>query len=237
MANQGAIKNEEYKAGVNRRIIQVVLTLAIQIFLLVVSSGRVDWPGMWLFTGLYLVGILANAVLMFRLNPEAIAERSKAGGQKGWDRVVGGLWALMYFFAVLIVAGLDVRFSWSGPSPAWLQLLGGLVFAIGLGIFSWGMITNAYFATVVRIQTERGHQVCQEGPYRLVRHPGYVGAILQSLGVPLILGSTYALIPGVLAALLMVLRTALEDRTLRAELPGYAAYSAKVRYRLIPGVW
>jgi len=108
---------------------------------------------------------------------------------------------------------------------------------VGLGLTSWAMIANAYFSTAVRIQSERGHTVCSRGPYRFVRHPGYVGFILQSLSAPFLLGSIWALIPGILAAVLMVIRTALEDRTLQAELPGYPEYVQNVRYRLVPGIW
>jgi len=99
------------------------------------------------------------------------------------------------------------------------------------------MIANAYFSTAVRIQSDRGHTVCSTGPYRFVRHPGYVGYILQALGVPILLGSLWALIPGITAAVCMIMRTSLEDRMLQAELPGYQDYIQKVRYRLVPGIW
>jgi len=99
------------------------------------------------------------------------------------------------------------------------------------------VLSNAFFSTVVRVQSDRGHNVCSDGPYRFVRHPGYVGGIVQWLGVPLLLGSRWALLPGVLAAVLLVVRTALEDRTQRTALEGYADYAARVRYRLAPGIW
>jgi protein-S-isoprenylcysteine O-methyltransferase Ste14 len=99
------------------------------------------------------------------------------------------------------------------------------------------MIANAYFSTAVRIQLDRGHTVCRTGPYRFVRHPGYVGFILQSISVPFLLGSWWALIPGIAATVLMIMRTSLEDRTLRAELPGYQDYVWDVRYRLVLGIW
>ena len=104
-------------------------------------------------------------------------------------------------------------------------------------MFGWAMTTNAFFSTAVRIQSDRGHTVCRSGPYRFVRHPGYVGAILMSLGTPLLLGSAWALIPAAAAMVLMVLRTHLEDDTLRAELPGYEDYAHDVRYRLVPRLW
>lgn len=175
---------------------------------------------------------------MLRRNPETMAERAKAAGMKDWDRIISTLWSLMQFVILLLVAGLDLRYGWTAPPPSlWIHLAGGAVFALGFALFSWAMVTNAYFTAAVRIQTERGQTVCQTGPYRCVRHPGYVGAILQSLAVPFLLGSLWALLPGGLAALLMVVRAAFEDRTLQAELAGYADYARQVRYRLLPGIY
>jgi protein-S-isoprenylcysteine O-methyltransferase Ste14 len=111
------------------------------------------------------------------------------------------------------------------------------VLAVGYGLAAWAMDANAYFSTVVRIQSERGHTVCRSGPYRFVRHPGYVGYTLQALGMPFLLGSLWALLPALVMAVAMVIRTVLEDRTLQAELPGYREYAQEVRYRLVPGIW
>ncbi|HET7090306.1 MAG TPA: isoprenylcysteine carboxylmethyltransferase family protein [Anaerolineae bacterium] len=225
------------KPGITRRAIQVFATIAFLAAMLFLPSGRLDWVWAWVLIGLYLLGILANFVLLMRFSPATIAERAEARGMKAWDKIVGGLWSLMYFVATPVVAGLDARFGWTGSYPLALHVLGALAFALGLALFSWAMISNAFFATVVRIQTDRGHTVCTTGPYRFVRHPGYVGGIVQSLAVPLLLGSPWALVPGGLAALLMIIRTALEDRTLREELPGYVDYAQRTRYRLVPGVW
>ena len=231
-------ESSEVRAGAARRIVQVGLTLAFQAAMLFLSSGRLDWLWAWVFLGLYLLGIAVNAVLMMRYRGlETVAERGKAEGMKDWDKVVGGLWAVLYFIVILVVAGLDVRFGWTGPFSLALHIVGVAVFGAGFALFSWAMVSNAYFSTVVRIQEERGHAVCTTGPYRFVRHPGYSGAILQSLAVPLILGSWWALIAGVLAAMLMVVRTALEDRTLQEELEGYQDFTQQTRHRLVPGVW
>ncbi len=220
-----------------KRILQVVLVLLFMIAMLFLSSGRLSWMWAWIFIALNLVGILINGVILLRFNPETIAERAVATGAKDWDKIVGGLWGVVYYVLMLLVAGLDVRFGWTALQVPALNLAGGIAFALGFALFSWAMIANAYFATFVRIQTDRGHSVCTRGPYRFVRHPGYVGAIFQSLGVPFLLGSLWALFPGVLAAILMVIRTALEDNTLHQELEGYPDYARKVRYRLLPGVW
>jgi protein-S-isoprenylcysteine O-methyltransferase Ste14 len=141
------------------------------------------------------------------------------------------------YLVLPLVAGLDVRFGWTRAlSVAW-HLAGAVGLTVGFGLAAWAMISNAYFSTAVRIQSERGHTVCRSGPYRYVRHPGYVGFALLSLGVPLLLGSWWALIPGVTGVVLMIIRTAFEDRMLQAELLGYRDYTQEVRYRLVPGIW
>lgn len=216
------------------QVIGVFLFMAAMLFL---SAGRLDWPWAWVFIGLNLAGILINSSILLRYNPETIAERGKGAGMKDWDKVISGLWAAAYYIALLLVAGLDARFAWTRPLGAGVQIAGGIGFALGFALFSWAMVANAYFAAVVRVQVERQHTVCTRGPYRFVRHPGYVGAILQTLAAPLLLGSLWALIPGVVAACLMATRTAFEDRYLHQELDGYRDYARQVRYRLLPGVW
>lgn len=225
------------RAGIRKRFLQVAVTFILQAAVLFVAAGRLDWVWAWVFIGLNLTGATANAVLLLRHSPETVAERASAQGMKEWDKWVGGTWAITYFVVLLAVAGMDQRLAWTGPLPVSLHVAGATIFAVGFALFSWAMVTNAYFAATVRIQTERGHKVCTSGPYRFLRHPGYVGAILQTLGAPLLLGSLWALLPGGLAALLMVMRTALEDRTLHEELAGYQEYTQRVPYRLLPGLW
>ncbi|MFQ6058323.1 MAG: methyltransferase family protein [Anaerolineae bacterium] len=224
------------KAGIRKRFVQVSVTLAVQATILFLAAGKLNWMWAWLYVGIYLVGVVINAAFMLRYSPETIAERAETRG-KAWDKVIGGLGALMYFVLLLVVAGLDVRFGWTGRIALVLHIAGAVAFVLGGALFSWAMISNAYFSTVVRIQEERGRAVCTTGPYRFVRHPGYVGMIIQSLTLPLMLGSLWALIPGGLTALLMVVRTVLEDRTLHKELDGYRDYARWVRYRLLPGMW
>lgn len=223
--------------GIVARFGQVVVVLVTQAAFLFLGAGRLNWKWAWVFLGIYLVSISINSVFMMRTSPETIAERGRPKEMKDWDRVVSGLWSLVQFLVLPLVAGLDVRFNWTRElSDAW-HIAGAVIFAIGLGLFGWAMIINAYFSTVVRIQDDRGQTVCRTGPYRFVRHPGYTGTILQSLGIPFLLGSSWTLIPGIIAAMLMIIRTSLEDRTLQAELPGYRGYIQEVRYRLIPGIW
>jgi protein-S-isoprenylcysteine O-methyltransferase Ste14 len=227
----------DVKAGIVKRAVQVLLTTAFQGAILFLSAGRLDWAWGWVYIGVYLVGIVINLIVLLRTSPETIAIRAESREMKDWDKLVGGLWAVLYFIVVLAVAGLDERFGWTGQMALALQLAGTVAFVLGGALFSWAMITNAHFSTVVRIDEDRGHTVCTTGPYRFVRHPGYVGAVVQSLAAPLLLGSLWALIPGGLAALLIIVRTGLEDRMLLEELDGYVAYSQQVRYRLLPGVW
>jgi len=227
----------EVKSGVVRRVMQVTLVTAFQAALLFIASGRLDWGWAWVYVGLYLAGMAVNGVLLMRFSPETIARRAESEGMKDWDKVVGGLFGVMYFVGIPVVAGLDVRLGWSEGMVLWLHVAGAVAFGLGFALLIWSMVSNAYFSTVVRVQGDRGHAVCDTGPYRHVRHPGYVGAFVHSLVVPLLLGSPWALIPGGVGALAMIFRTALEDRTLREELDGYEVYAGQTRYRLVPGIW
>jgi protein-S-isoprenylcysteine O-methyltransferase Ste14 len=156
-------------------------------------------------------------------------------GTKTWDKV----WAVLYapvMVAVYVAAGLEVRDG--VPDPPGLVWLSGLaLFVPGSALLTWAMVVNPFFEKTVRIQTERGHRVIDTGPYAYVRHPGYVGFAAWILGTPLLLGSGWALVPAALSVVGIVIRTALEDRTLTAELAGYPEYAARVRYRLVPGLW
>jgi protein-S-isoprenylcysteine O-methyltransferase Ste14 len=175
--------------------------------------------------------------LILPRNPELVAERgAPKENVKAWDKTISGLSGLAGLLA-LVVAGLDVRFAWSPPLALAMQLAGLVLLVLGYALFSWAMVSNPFFSTQVRIQEDRGHVVASAGPYQYVRHPGYVGWIILNLGTPLLLGSPWALIPGALSGLLMAVRTALEDKTLQAELDGYRDYATRVRYRLLPGVW
>jgi protein-S-isoprenylcysteine O-methyltransferase Ste14 len=140
-------------------------------------------------------------------------------------------------FPLVIVAGLDHRFGWSPLFPTWLNILGIVLIAFGYAIAVWALAENRFFSGVVRIQTERGHVVCDSGPYRIVRHPGYAGNILPLPGIVLALSSAWTLIPVAVALIIAMIRTELEDRTLQEELPGYREYSQRVRYRLFPGIY
>jgi protein-S-isoprenylcysteine O-methyltransferase Ste14 len=181
--------------------------------------------------------VAATAIVILRFNPDLLAERLGARkGGKLWDTVIMSIAGLSEL-ARLIVAGLDQRYGWTGAFPFAAQIAALLVCALGYALGVWAAASNAFFSQIVRIQTERGHTVATGGPYKYVRHPGYVGVILHELATPVLLGSWWALILGGLNAILLVVRTALEHRTLQAELPGYADYARQVRNRLLPGIW
>lgn len=136
-----------------------------------------------------------------------------------------------------LVAALDLRFHWSGGLSTGYQVAALIMASLGSILSIWAMASNRFFSRFVRIRQERSHAVSTNGPYRYVRHPGYAGGILSFLGTPLALGSWWALLPGSFPALLTIVRTALEDWTLKEELPGYDYYAYRIRYRLLPGVW
>jgi protein-S-isoprenylcysteine O-methyltransferase Ste14 len=191
----------------------------------------------WAFIGVSAAVLTIGGAKLLAINPELVAERTRVGERtKPWDRVLVLLYGLMGM-AILLVSGLDKRCGWSDGIPPGLQIVALGVFAISDLLPFWAMWTNAYFATTVRIQEERGHAVTMAGPYRFVRHPGYLGWTICNGVAPLILDSLWAFIPAALTVAIILVRTAAEDRTLHNELPGYAAYAQKTRYRLLPGVW
>ncbi|HEY3368439.1 MAG TPA: isoprenylcysteine carboxylmethyltransferase family protein [Symbiobacteriaceae bacterium] len=191
----------------------------------------------WAYIAVYLGMLVVSAVTTLRRDPELIAERSRVKpGTKGWDKVLSN--ATMFgVTGSILVAGLDVRFGWTAGFNLALELAALALVALGFALLNWAMSANRFFSAVVRIQTERGHTVATGGPYRYVRHPGYVAMILVTLMTAPALGSLWALIPAGIGAGGTILRTVLEDATLQAELPGYREYTRQVRYRLVPGLW
>jgi protein-S-isoprenylcysteine O-methyltransferase Ste14 len=216
-----------------RVTIGVVLLLAV----FFVPAGTLRWPQAWVFLTLYLSAVAWFFIWTKRRDPSLLKERiSPQKNVKAWDKRILRIYSL-FLAALPIVAGLDaVRFRWS-RLPLGLNVLGfaGLVLTMLLAF--WATRENTFASSVVRIQTDRGHRVCSTGPYAYVRHPMYIAVILMVVSLPPALGSRYAFIPAVIIVGLFILRTALEDKTLQEELPGYKDYAQKVRFRLIPGVW
>jgi protein-S-isoprenylcysteine O-methyltransferase Ste14 len=217
----------------------VVVYLSIPLVLLV-CGGDFGWWQAWVYSLLFVAAGVGGRILAEQRHPGLLAERQNiesAKNAKAWDKVLAPLMALSAGFPLVIVAGLDHRFDWSPVFPLWLSVLGFILITLGYAFAVWALVENRFFSSVVRIQTDRGHVVCDSGPYRIVRHPGYAGTILPLLGVVLALSSVWTIIPAVVALIIAVIRTALEDRTLQEELPGYRDYAQRVRYRLIPGIY
>ena len=202
-----------------------------------ISAGRIDyWQGLiYLIIGLIML-ILNYTVL--RIDPELLNERSKPGeGTKKWDKAILGL-SFLVTISMFVIGGLDSgRYHWS-PEFHWsLYLMGIILTTIGQLLFLIAQKQNKFFSSTVRIQTERGHLVCDTGLYKIVRHPAYLGSIIQSLGFPLLFGSLWSIIPIGLSIILLVTRTNLEDKTLKSELKGYVEYANKTRAMIIPYIW
>lgn len=217
-------------------LVRLVVLLAFEGAILFLAAGRLDWVWGWAFLVTYLL-LSVVALVMVPLTEELVEERTQLKADvKRWDKILSAIMTVL-FLATLVVPGLDVRFGWSPLLPSGVQIAALALIALGYLLITWATRVNRFFARFVRIQKERGHTVVTGGPYRFVRHPGYVGTILTSLATPVALGSLWALVAGGLMALAVGIRTALEDRTLLEELPGYAEYSQRTRYRLLPGIW
>ncbi|MDJ0651152.1 MAG: isoprenylcysteine carboxylmethyltransferase family protein [Xenococcaceae cyanobacterium MO_188.B19] len=212
----------------------VVTLVFISIFWL---AGGWNWVRGWAFIGLLIVGQTISTLYVWRKNPELLMRRSRIGqGTKTWDLVLLALFGITYL-AIPIVAALDIQHHWS-KMTIWLYPVGVVLYVFFMVVFTWAMSVNPHFEKTVRIQKELNHQVIESGPYRIVRHPGYIAAMLGLvIATPLLLGSWWAFIPAMLALLCLLLRTAKEDLTLRKELSGYEAYTRKVHERLLPGIW
>lgn len=207
------------------------------ILILFISAGRIDYYQGWIYSAMSLLGLFMN-FLATGNDTGLLNERSKAfKDAKQWDKQILKLSALITIVAY-VVAGLDSgRYQWS-PHLHWgTCVLGIALMFIGQMLFLIAKKTNRFFSSVMRIQNDRGHSVCDTGLYKFVRHPGYSGMIISWVGFPLLLGSIWSIIPIVFAISLLLLRTRLEDRTLIMELAGYSQYIQKTRYKLVPWIW
>lgn len=217
----------------------VILLISFDLMLATIfwPAGSFYWLHGWLYMGLLFTFTIINVVYIIKVNPELIEHRLKIGkGTKRWDKV----WFVFFtpvFLAIYVTAGFDaVRFEWS-TMTLWLYMPGISLFVVGVLLLSWSMGVNPFFEKTVRIQVERGHRVIDTGPYRYIRHPGYVGFACWILSTPLLLGSWWAFVPSIISIAALIMRTSFEDRTLCEELDGYIEYAERVRYRLIPNVW
>lgn len=211
------------------------LLMALALFL---PAGTLAWPVGWIDLILLFGWMLVGSGLLLKYNPGLLEERLRFSqpNQKAWDKVFLLLYQL-FLFAWLVLMPLDaVRFHWS-QMPLVLQVVGAIALVTSFLLLSLTFRENAFLSPLVRLQEERGQTTISTGPYHYVRHPMYAGGLLLFLSTPLLLGSWYGLLLALIFIPAGAARAVLEERVLRAELPGYDAYMAQVKYRLIPYVW
>lgn len=222
-----------------RSIVLMVLVVFVFPLLPMLISGQWGWWEAWAYALLGVLGFVISRALAARRHPDILAERARSielQGAKSWDKILAPTLAFGSLL-ILVMAGLDRIYGWTSPYSFAAKIIALIVILLGYILGSWALIENRFFSGVVRIQKDRAHQVVTTGPYRFIRHPGYAGALWTYLATPVLLDSNWAFVPALLLLGVLVLRTSLEDRTLQAELPGYAGYAQKTRFRLFPGIW
>jgi protein-S-isoprenylcysteine O-methyltransferase Ste14 len=234
--NKSLSKQEVIKKGVKNLVIYMLLSSTT----LLLPYGSLVWPKAWLLLVLWLAYFIILLTWGMRYNPDLIAERASSMDKEKefqpWDKFIVPMY-LLTSLVLNIISGLDAgRFGWSAV-PEVVQWIA-LPFVLSTYILPlWVMMSNPFASGVARIQEERGHRTITGGPYRFVRHPMYTSSLIYGLFFPLFLGSWWALIPGAIVWVLMITRTALEDRMLQNELEGYIEFTQQTRYRLLPGLW
>lgn len=220
-------------------IVRLAIVLLVVPLAPMIISGVWDWWEAWAYALINILGFIVSRMLAARRNPDILAERARSmemQDAKPWDKILSPMLAFGALI-ILIVAGADKGFGWTTPFSLNAKIVSLIAILLGYVFGSWALIENKFFSGVVRIQTDRGHHVVTTGPYRIVRHPGYAGALWTYIAMPILFDSLWAFIPTVLLIGVLVLRTSLEDRTLQAELPGYKEFTQQTRYRLLPGIW
>jgi protein-S-isoprenylcysteine O-methyltransferase Ste14 len=217
--------------------IRLAAATAIYGLVLLACAGTFVWPAAWVYL-VVMMAVFVRYMAAVSRHPDLIAERRKPPSDaKRWDKPLVAVIGMIGPAALLLACGFDRRFHWSQPMSPALNVAGLLLVLLGGSLTNSAVASNRFFSAVVRIQRDRGHSVVDTGPYRLVRHPGYLGSLIHMPGVALALGSWWALAVVAAVSAVIIVRTALEDRTLGAELEGYSEYARRVRYRLLPGVW
>jgi protein-S-isoprenylcysteine O-methyltransferase Ste14 len=230
-------KLQNRKISIQSLLFKTLITFGVTIALIFIFAGTFRyWQG-WAFVVFYSVFAILTAGQYIR-RKDLVNERLNPGpGVKRWDRIIFKIFTLLCM-VVIALSCLDAgRFGWSPKFPTSVYVISNAVMYLAYSFIIWAMFTNNFFSSRVRIQTDRGQYVVQQGPYSFVRHPGYLGVLFWLPSLALVLGSLWGLIPAGLAVITIIVRTYLEDKMLQKELPGYIEYSQKVRYRLIPCVW
>jgi len=229
--------SKQFRIAAIKQLFVASVMLFVQIIVFFVSADHITDPRPWLFFGLAFAHYSVSTAIQYKLNPQLLVQRlkRKREGSKLWDEILMRVSNLMVIISIPAIAGLDVgRFHWSNLD-AYFVVVGFVFVVVSSVLLNWAMIMNPHFEPTVRIQED--HKIITSGPYKIVRHPGYLAGISFTLSIPLIIGSVFAFIPAGIYFLLMIIRTWLEDRTLHKELDGYSEYATRVRYRLFPGIW
>ncbi len=240
--SSGGVDNEAAHPATAFIWIRITVTYLLIPLILLLCGRDEGWWQAWAFSLVIISAGIGGRIWAERRHPGLLVEREQAKTDRGrnvkpWDRVLAPLMGLALSFPLVIVAGFDHRHRWSPAFPIWLNILGLVLIICGYAFAVWALAENRFFSSLVRIQRDRGHIVCDSGPYRSIRHPGYAGNTVPLVGIVLALNSLWTIIPAALALVIIVTRTLLEDRTLREELPGYLDYAERVRYRLVPGIF
>jgi protein-S-isoprenylcysteine O-methyltransferase Ste14 len=231
--------NNQHKTISPRVVVQVLFFVVVIPFLPLLISWRWGWWEAWVYAIICILGFAISRVLAARRHPDLLAERARSLRHKNvesWDRLLAPLVGLGGGL-IPLVAGLDALFDWSSIFSLPVRILSLVITLAGYALAAYALIENPFFSGMVRIQTDRGHQVVSSGPYRWVRHPGYAGGLLTYLATPFFLDTAWTFLPVVLLTIVLVIRTQLEDSTLQDQLEGYGDYARRVPYRLLPGVW
>ena len=222
-----------------RSVILMIFFIIVIPLLPLIISGQWSWWQAWAYALVSILGFAISRALARRRHPDILAERARFlqhPDAKSWDKVLAPLVGLGGGL-IPLVAGLEARFYWPPTFSLFISQVSLLILVAGYVLGAYALIENRFFSGMVRLQVDRDHQVVSTGPYRWMRHPGYVGALVAYIATPLLLDSYWAFLPVLFLAVCLVIRTALEDRTLQEELAGYREYAGVVRYRLLPGVW
>ncbi|MFQ5822313.1 MAG: methyltransferase family protein [Candidatus Heimdallarchaeota archaeon] len=231
--------NKELRRAGIKQLLLTCFMIIIHMTIFFISAGHIAMLRPWIYFGASFVHFSVSTAVIYKFNPELLVQRlkRKREGSRLWDEILMRTCNLMVLLIVPVVAGLDIgRFHWSSLDIHFV-IVGFILLIVSAVLIDWAMVVNPHFEPTVRIQKDRGHKVITSGPYKIIRHPGYLAGILFALSIPLIIGSLVTFIPSGIYTLLMMIRTWLEDRTLNKELDGYSEYVKRVRYRLFPGIW
>ena len=236
--NEIQASESDNRSGVIRWVITSIIFLALIAASLFLSAGTLNWWEAWVYIFTAAVIQSLDALILVPISPDLLGERARyQKGAKSWDQILSRLMATIGPLTIWVVSGLDHRYSWSVDLPDWVVVISVEFVLLGGLLVLWAMAANRFFIGMVRLQAERGHKVVNTGPYRYVRHPGYLGSLFFILFTPFALGSLWALLPAFLTVGVVLLRTHLEDKTLIEELKGYLEYSRQTRFKLLPGIW